>query len=756
MTDDRMIFMDEENPPDLRGVRFPESWPVLIVDDDPDVHDATVFALKDSMILDRPLSFAHTYSGKETVDYLRRHPETVLVLLDAVMETEDAGLSIIRILREEMGLESLRIILRTGQPGQIPELETIMRYDINDYKTKSELTRTKLVTTIVAAIRAWQQLQKLENSRRGLQKIVEASNQFITETGLQRFAEGVITQMAGLLGLEPDGMVCVSGLAAGGFPHLKEREPANPPCTDSSGYCIIAAAGQYRGMINRKVQEIENREISDSITRALREKKNQMGDGSLTVFLQEPSGRSYAIWIASPVPLKELDYHLLEIFCTNISLCASNIELVNRLKHQAWEDSFLKIPNLAALLEVMRMQLEGARSDCETLVLLDIDGFSQVNELLGHEYGDQILFALVGKLKETLEKDCFLARVSSDVFAVLGKDSVFREGLLSSLTSMVIQTAEGERELSLSLGITRLDPREGDASTHLRNGYIALKQAKGEGPGQISRYSQTAGIETRERIRLLHDLRGALTENKLFMMFQPQATLKDGRVYSLEALLRWRNREGLYIPPDRFIPLAEQAGLMVPLGSWILRMALQTLRNLHLGGYPEMMMAVNVSAVQLRHPDFLQILDEALEVSGIDPRFLELEITESISIMGIEDILERLHAIRERGITLSVDDFGTGYSSLSSIDRWPINRLKIDKTFIHQMDTREKGGRLVDLVIPLGKKLSLRILAEGVETESQYLRLKEMGCHEVQGYYLSKPLEYGDLIRWLESRREAE
>lgn len=736
MNDDTLVFRDEANSTDHNEERL-DPWTILIVDDDRDVHDATVFTLRDSVLLERPLKFLHAYSANETILILKEHPEIALILLDAVMETEDAGLSAVKVIREDLGMEDVRIILRTGQPGQIPELDTIAKYDINDYKTKSELNRTKLLTAIIGALRSWQQIQRIQNSRRGLEKIIDASNQFIVEQGLRNFAEGVITQMAGLLGLEPEGIVCASRTHETG-------ESLETECQ------VIAAAGHYRELINRNVNEIGNQEILSSIEQTLLEKRNIIGKNSISLYFAGPPGRSYATWVESPRPLKELDTNLLGIFCTNISLCASNIDLVDRLKLQAWEDPGLGIPNMLALLERLQKQIDEERPRNDLMAVIDIDGFDQINELLGHDYGDVILQLVVDRLRELLGSETFFARVGADAFAILGDEADFGPKTLKALSAIRLQSPDGDRELSVSIGITRIDPTVGNASTQLRNAMLAVKRAKGEGIGQVVRYSPEIGEETRDRIRLLHELKGAFATSKLFLMFQPQVRLKDRQVFCYEALLRWKTDEGSFVPPDRFIPLAEQTGLIVPIGTWVLRTALRSLKQIHRAGFPDMRMAVNVSPMQLRRNDFLEHLDGAIEETGMDPTLLELEITESISVIGTEDTKRLLGAIRERGISIAVDDFGTGYSSLSSIDRWPVNRLKIDKTFVHNMEQREEGARLVDLVIPLGNRLSMKVLAEGVETEAQMARLSDLGCDEVQGYLISKPLVLDDLIAWMQ------
>ncbi|MDC7241134.1 MAG: EAL domain-containing protein [Spirochaetales bacterium] len=738
MSDEPFVFADESEESSTTAA---EAWEILIVDDDQDVHDATIFALKDIVILDRKLQFSHAHSAEEAIDYLKHHSQTAVILLDAVMETDQAGLEAVRIIREELQMEDVRIILRTGQPGHVPELETITRYDINDYKTKSELTRSKLLTTITTAIRSWEQLRRVQNSRIGLEKIVEASNQFIAARGLHTFAEGVISQMAGLFNLEPEGIVCASGILPG------EEGPVFTKDGDGELY-VIAAAGNYSSMINKNVVSLNDSRIVDSIRTSIDRQTTILGPDSLTVFFRENSGRVYATYIASPKPLKQVDQYLLEVFCTNISLCASNIELVNRLKSQAWEDQVLHIPNMTALMEEIDRRSAGPCKEEELLLFVDIASFSQINDLLGHDYGDEILRSLVNKLKELFQNRIYISRISADLFGLVGSREIFTGEVLEELKTMEIETSEGTRDLTLSIGVTRLCKRDLPASSHLHNAFFSLKKAKER--GDVIYYNEDIGKQIREQIQTLHDLREALYSEQIFLAYQPQAEMEDNDIYSLEALLRWRKPDGTMIPPDRFIPLAEQSGLIVKLGEWVLKQALTDLKEIHDAGYPDMKMAVNVSVIQLQHPDYIRVLDKIIEESGIPPGQLELEITESVSILSLEHVLKLLGEIRDRGISIAIDDFGTGYSSLSTIDRWPVNRIKIDKSFIQTMD--QHGGRIVDMVIPLGEQLSMKILAEGVETEEQLEKLKDLHCSEIQGFLLSKPLPLKELLLWLKER----
>jgi EAL domain-containing protein (putative c-di-GMP-specific phosphodiesterase class I)/CheY-like chemotaxis protein/GGDEF domain-containing protein len=759
--EDLIAFVDEPDGP-APGAKAAEApseggtasrlppWRVLVVDDDQDVHESTDFALRGLRVADRSLVLLHAHSAAEGLEVLRGEPDVAVILLDVVMETEHAGLELVDRIRGELGMTHVRIILRTGQPGQAPELETIRRYDINDYKTKSELTRSKLYATLTAAVRSYDQLRKIEASRRGLEKIVEASNQFIADQGLQTFAEGVITQFAGLIGVDPQGVVC----ATKGLPDAR-AVPGRP--------VVIAAAGAYRHLIQKGLDEIDNADIAHSLRRALDERRSEVGERSVTLFFpgrQRPDGKTsdahqdFAAYIGANVPLQPVDQHLLQVFCTNISLCADNVTLVAELKRLAFFDS-LKIPNRNHIIEELQIRCFDGRIDDTVIAKIDIDQFIESDGVFGD--GDSMLLHLWRSLSARMT-GCFVGRSAGKTFVVLGPSSAVTETQLQGLRDEEAEINGIRRRLSLSMGFVRCrEVAPQDPHVLLRAASFALKQAKTLGQGRTEWYTQAIAEDSKERTELLHHLYQAYGHDRLFLMYQPQVSLADGRCIGVEALMRWRNIDGELVSPDRFIPVAEQSGLIVHLGRWGLATALHTLGNLHRAGHRSLHMAVNVSAVQFGHPDFLKSLDEVLSQKGVDPRFLELEITESVSVLGMERVLELLHEIRRRRITLSIDDFGTGFSSLSYLHKLPADRLKIDKSFVQALDSADAKAigraRIARMIVPLGRQMELKVVAEGVETERQEQILQELGCDVAQGFYYAKPLVFDDLLDWLAARR---
>jgi diguanylate cyclase (GGDEF)-like protein len=740
---DLLEFVDDDVP---SGAVLQElsPWRILVVDDDVDVHESTAFGLRGMEVEGRALELLHAYSGGEAMEMLRRHRDVAVILLDVVMETDDAGLKVVERIRGELGMAHVRIVLRTGQPGQAPEIETIRRYDINDYKSKSELTRVKLYTALTAAIRAYDQLLRLDASRRGLEKIIEASNHFLAEQGLRTFAEGVITQIASLIGVQAEGLVCAAGKSAA------RSSQADDAPAQAADYTVIAAAGHFTGFIDQRIQDIGDPLVAASLEQALTKRHNLLEAGHVTLFFPGREGRDFAAFVRASEPLREVDVRLLEVFCTNIALSASNIDLLTRLRQQAFVDRLLGLPNRTALVQLLDEALADGRGAGQVLALLDINRFAETNDMFGYAYGDRLLAAIAQRLRTGLPPSCVLARVAGDTFGVWGDPAVVEPARLLALLEQPFEIEGAARPVSLSIGLVRHAPGMHDGQDLFKNASIALKQAKSSGHGRAQYYTAEVGLVARERTRLLHGLQAAFNHQSLFLVYQPQVDLSTGVTVAAEALLRWRTAEGKFIPPDQFIPVAEQSGLIVPIGNWVLRTALRALASIRAQGI-RLRMAVNVSPLQFAQPEFLAGVDDALLNAGVAPEDLELEITESVAVMGMDRVAALLGQIKSRGISVAIDDFGTGFSSLSYLDRLPADCLKIDRAFVTALDSTCTGARIAEMIVPLGQRLGMRVLAEGVETETQALLLRALGCDEVQGYLFAKPMPLDELTRWLKT-----
>lgn len=732
--DDLLQFLDDHEHADDEPEEPRKPWRVLIVDDDTDVHKATELAMQGLLVEGEPLTFLHAKSAGEARSLLGHEPDIAVVLLDVVMESDDAGLQLVRHIREELRQRAVRIVLRTGQPGYAPEIETVQAYDINDYKTKSELTRTRLYTVLTAAIRSYRQIRALEANRQGLEMIVEASTELGRQHGLHRFAEGVVTQLCALLGTLPEGLVCV--------------QAPNHNSGDTTGDArVIAAAGQYSSLINRPLHAVPAGKIRELLARCLSVGHNLYEDGCTVLFFGLPNGRAMAALVEVQRELDELDRQLLRAFCSNIAVGFENVMLYTQLTDQAYNDPLLQLPNRTRFIELLEHNLKSPEGI--TLALIDLDDFADVNDAFGHRFGDQVLQAVSQRLAQRLGFNTAMARISSNAFGLLGPDDMVNAHRIGTAFSDPFTVAGERLQLSATTGLVRLAQSRALGSELLLDAQIALKRAKAGNRGASQYFSPEMGIDARERFKLLKGLRASFEERRLFVVYQPQVELATQRVIGAEALLRWRTDEGKFVPPDQFIPLAEQSGLIVPIGEFVLRTACRQVRQLRDAGYSDFRIAVNISLAQFRHPAFIDTVRRALADAEVPGSALELEITESMAMEEVSAVLRVLAEIRGTGASVAIDDFGTGFSSLSQLRRLDVERLKIDRAFVREAQSSAAGATIAQMVVNLGCSLGMRVVAEGIETEEQRQHLLALGCHEGQGWLFAKPMPADELDRWL-------
>lgn len=730
------LFSDEGVAAEVGGeqqVTVQRTWRVMIIDDDADVHRATQFALEGVVLFHRPVELIHAHSAAQARDLLMTQDALALVLLDVVMETHDAGLQLVDFIRNVAGHRATRIVLRTGQPGYAPELDTLLQYDINDYKTKSELTHHKLMTTVAAALRSYDQLCTIDASRRGLELIVQASGAFLEPQGLSNFAAGVITQMAAILGVQPEGLVCAQGERGGGK------------------YRVLAAAGHYVKLIDQPLEAMHDQRVAALLRNCLEEGCSQYGATESVLYLGVKGGLDMAAFVSSGQPLSEVDCGLLDVFCVNLNACLRNLVLVRRLQTEAYVDALLRLPNRTRFIDEVTAAVQ-SRAVEQSVVLVDVDDFASVNDMMGHAYGDLLLHAMAQRLTSLLPPDVVLARVSGNTFGLLGNASKLAPKRVLAMLQEPLVVAGQPHRVSATLGVCHLDddPQQLGADW-LKNASIALKQAKRSSRGQFVFFSKEMASLARSRAQLLSSLHTAFDQDRLFLAFQPQVDLHTNELIGLEALMRWRGDDGRMVPPDDFIPVAEQSGLIISLGDWVLQTACLTMRRLLTLGVAPRRMAVNVSVVQFQSSGFVERVCAALASADLTGAQLELEITESVAMLGAGVVEPILHTLRERGISVAIDDFGTGYSSLAYLERLPLDRIKIDKAFVFEL-SKPGGPRIAEMITQLGLKLGLKVLAEGVEDGVAWRTLQDMGCHEAQGFFIARPMESAQLTNWLMQR----
>lgn len=729
-TDELMLFEAEPSSGDEEDAR---RWRLMIVDDDEDVHTATLFALENIRILGRRLEFLHAYSAAEARGLFSRENDIAVILLDVVMEREDAGLTLVRHIRDELQMADTRIILRTGQPGYAPEIEAIRDYDINDYKTKSELTRAKLYTTLTASIRSYDQIRSIDLGRNGLDSIVRGSAELMRLSSIEELAAAVIDQLSALLRVPGEGLICArETVDAAGEPHFR----------------VVAAVGGCASEAGRTIKELRA-DIGEIVRDTVRDGHHRFERRRTSLYVASVAGRDLVIYLETSVAPGITERKLLEVFCSNVAVCLDNLALVSKLRSQAYFDQLLMLPNRMYLVEEMDRFIDRGGRESFRVVLVDIDHFAETNDALGHRYGDSLLRSVAVRLRRGLSSDVILARVAGDAFGVFGRSDQLQPETILSLFAVPFDVDGVPQTVSATLGLASFVDIEGSGVDALKAASIALKRAKQERRGGFSFFTREMAIDIRARVKLLEELRGAFASDRLLLHYQPQVRLDDEKLVGLEALIRWKSEDGRFIPPDRFIPLAEHSGLIIAVGEWVMRTAMLQLKMLCDEGFCGVRMAINVSVVQFRHPDFLDMVDSAIAASGVNPSMVELEITESVAMLEADYMVAMLGHLKERGLQIAVDDFGTGFSSLSYLQKLAVDRLKIDRSFINQMNEASDNRSIAAMVIDLGRNLGLSVIAEGVEDAAQASRLRELGCHEAQGFYYARPMDERTLRGWI-------
>ncbi|MEN8444015.1 MAG: EAL domain-containing protein [Cyanobacteria bacterium J06555_13] len=424
-------------------------------------------------------------------------------------------------------------------------------------------------------------------------------------------------------------------------------------------------------------------------------------------------------------------------------------------------DTLTGLPNrnvfktqLASALAVMKPQQK------MTVYLIDIDGFQGLNAVKGDRVGDHILKTVAQRLKQYLGSDEAIARLGSDEFALFQRsdrsseeitlaESVFATQEIMALLNQPFDEAWTSHTVTASMGIA-VYPTDGQTPDQLiTNAYTSLQKAKKNGNNSYQFYSAELAASFQKRLKLTYDLRGALEKNQLFVHYQPRVDWRKGKMVGVECLVRWRHPELGRISPTEFIPIAEETGLIVPIGEWILQTACRQNKAWQQAGLPPLIVAVNLSARQIRQPGLVEFVQLVLTETRLEARFLELEVTESLLLNDVDHTLSVLDALHAKGIALALDDFGTGYSSLSYLRKFPFDILKIDQTFVKDMVTSTDAAAVTRAILALAQGLQMGLIAEGIETEEQLNQIKAYGCYEIQGYYFSPPLAAAKLVELL-------
>jgi diguanylate cyclase (GGDEF)-like protein/PAS domain S-box-containing protein len=424
---------------------------------------------------------------------------------------------------------------------------------------------------------------------------------------------------------------------------------------------------------------------------------------------------------------------------------------------RAFVDPLTRLPNRARFLERLETELAQSRRYNRKLAVLhvDLDGFKFVNDNWGHGAGDRLLQSLALRLTRGVREVDTIARIGGDEFLILVPDlresgdmSRFAQKLLS-LLGRPVELDESTLQVTASVGVATYPDDGQDAEALLRNADAAMYRAKDIGGNNFELCTPELTAMAVEKLELQNGLRLALDRNEFLLHYQPLVSLGSGRIVGFEALVRWQHPQKGFLPPLTFIPMAEETGLILPLGEWVLRAATKQLKTWLDTGIG-LRISVNFSAKQFRERSLVHTVESAISKAGLEPRHLEVEITESIAMEGAEIVVANLNLLRSMGVGIAIDDFGTGYSSMSYLKSFPITSLKIDRSFVTDLAANPADAGIVRAIVEMAHGSSLSVIAEGVETQDQFQLLQKYGCDEMQGYWVSRPLPVDGIDRKLE------
>jgi diguanylate cyclase (GGDEF)-like protein/PAS domain S-box-containing protein len=675
-----------------------------------------------------------TGTGEEALRVLSES-HVDIVLLDVVMPGLD-GYAVCERLRQMPSSSTVPVVMLTG----LDDIESIDRaYEVGatDFLSKP-ITWGVLghrVRYVLRASRAFRDLAKHQASLENAQRLAHLGS---WEWELHPNRTSWSSETFRILGLPPDGVEA------------------------SVDRFLEHVHGEDRGWVKQALSELlRTGEFAGRVVRLVRP------DGSVRHAQLQARGSLYSAGTITQVAGTIQDVTELK-------------EAEQRIRYLAYFDRPTGLPNRQFFMERLTQALANARRHQRQLgvLSLDLDQFKRINDTLGHAIGNELLLEVARRLTATLREEDFVsssgdaglqstdgvARLDGDEFSLLlGELAHYHDAakvarrLLEELRKP-FRVGGQEVFVTASIGMA-LYPLDGeDADSLLKNAGAAMHFAKEQGRDSYQFYSRAMNATALEKLSMESQLRRALEREEFLLHFQPKIRASTGRIIGLEALIRWQHPELGIVPPSQFIPVAEESGLIVPIGDWVLRAACAQNQAWRQGGYPPVHVAVNIAMPHFRHGNLVASIADALQRTRLDPSLLEIELTESMLMQSVDVTLETLHKLRDMGVRLAIDDFGTGYSSLSYLKRFPLHTLKIDRSFVTDLPRDAEDVAITKAIIAMAHSLRLAVVAEGVETPEQLAFLQQHGCDEVQGYLFSHPVsadDFGALLAAQEKRAAA-
>lgn len=710
------IFDDLDTDDAQASGRCPR-WKILVVDDDDEVHQATAYALHDVVILGRRLELVSARSAEEALQKIDSYGDIAVALVDVVMETDDAGLQLVKCLRSA-GLKDMRIVLRTGFPGYAPELDVVNNYEIDDYHTKDELSRTRLISVLITSIRAYDRIKHMAEHRRGLELIVDSAKELFRRTNLSLFANGVLTQIAALLQVAPSGFVSV---------HSRHKGTVD----------ILAGIGAYADMDVQFRNDL-GPELQALLDATEGHQEPSIVNGRMALWVEDNRGSQLFIVLETHGDeIAEAELDLLRLFSANIAIGFRNVSLIDALDRMAFTDPLVGLPNFNACQKIVADALAGERKG--NIIQVFVCDFSTTVA----SYGVRLTIELIRMAHARLAAICNeadrsgISLVTESVLSFVDHSGRITPTMLGDALAepYVIDGVElATKASSVIIPLSQISPASGTAAE--RASFAALVHVKRHKDGRHVMFGEAEQQAVRREEMLRQALKAATGNFEGFATFlQAKTDLESGRVCGAEALLRWTCK-GEAVFPNEFIPIAEQSGLTRALTDFVLTSVSQCRIRQADTTLP---VAVNLSMADLNVPGFASWLCRRVDELGLSPEAVEFEITEAIAMHGMTAV-SQVRKLNQHGFRISLDDFGTGYSSLAHFNRLAISTLKIDRAFVAPLTRENARGSLCAAIHSMALPLAVDCVAEGIETEEQWQALQSIGCKVGQGYLFSRPV----------------
>ena len=708
---------------------------ILSVEDDTTYQGALLLTLKALNYGDRKIEFLTANSAQAASAVIAQHPDIALVLLDVVMETDDAGLRLVKSIRDGLGNQLVRIVLLTGQPGMMPLGDLMINYDIDDYWNKSDLTHEHLQSVVLGNIRTWEHMTSMQQARQGLQMLIESSQRISNKLDLKAYTQSILEELCRAFNLDIGGIVCI----------------AHENAQVSESALVFAAAGAYKNWANQYLGSIDSEpEINRLVGQCMSAHCHVLDSPFSALYFssKDVDQKDYVVVVKSEHELTEYEVDLLQIFGENINAGFSNVALHNRLSELAYYDTVTGLHNKNWLIRQIENLSTAERLNTK-LFMLHVEELTYSEVLFGVTFGRSLMRHLAAYLKACFVKaiDVVLYERDTLILMVYDNQQDYSREELEHVLHPQLEIKGTTHTIDLTGALIKLaDIDEQGPSQILGIAKAFLEQVKYQ-QKVFSVFDGSELVDLQERYELMKKMRIALQNNKFFIHLQPKISLVDHSLIGYEVLVRWQDDDGSMIAPDRFIPLAETSGLIDKLDEYVTIRACEAVKQLQQANI-NVPLSVNVAGSEVTRTDFVNRFQSCLCEQGVDAHKITIEVTETQLIEVLKIASDYLEKLRDVGIKISIDDFGAGYSSLSYLSMLNADELKIDRQFVDRMDKTEQDRKIVQMIIELGKTLNMSVIAEGIETQAQLDMLREMGCDSGQGYFIGRPMLIEDALVW--------